>query len=149
MLCAVLCGAVRCCAVRCCAVRCGAVLCCAPPAGSAAPALAARLFTPKTPTFLLCSGADAEDPARFGLVAHTFAWLNATFPHPGHRLINAAVPATPSSYMSLCSAWHVPEDADLVFVEASGSVQAGSRVAAQLGSLPAWPAASLCLLPRP
>ncbi|KAL4856611.1 hypothetical protein ACK3TF_003052 [Chlorella vulgaris] len=46
-----------------------------------------------------------------------FAWLRASFPAANHTLLNRAVPATPSSYMSLCVSWHVPPDADLVIAE--------------------------------
>ena len=37
------------------------------------------------------------------------AWLRGTFPSANHTLVNSAVPGTPSTYMALCLAWHVPE----------------------------------------
>ncbi|PRW61115.1 hypothetical protein C2E21_0584 [Chlorella sorokiniana] len=55
-----------------------------------------------------------------------FAWLRAQFP-ANHTTVNGAVPATPSSYMSLCVHWHVPEEADLVIVEYNINDGAGDR----------------------
>ncbi|PRW59533.1 hypothetical protein C2E21_1609 [Chlorella sorokiniana] len=58
-----------------------------------------------------------EWPGTESWATHTFRWIKDTFPKAQHRLKNSAIPATPSSYMSLCSAWHVPDDVELVFVE--------------------------------
>lgn len=57
------------------------------------------------------------DPGKTDWAARVFQWVNATFPGAKHRFVNGAIPAAPSSYFSMCYAWHVPEDADLVFLE--------------------------------
>ncbi|KAL4427737.1 hypothetical protein ABPG75_001826 [Micractinium tetrahymenae] len=49
--------------------------------------------------------------------SRVLAWINATFPHPGHRLINSGVGGAISSYFALCTEWHAPSDSDLVFLE--------------------------------
>ena len=45
--------------------------------------------------------------------------MQSTFPAQGHKLINTAVPATTSSYISPCVTSLVPADVDLVIVEFS------------------------------
>lgn len=49
--------------------------------------------------------------------SRVLAWINATFPHPGHRLAKAGVGGAISSYFALCTELHAPLDTDLVFLE--------------------------------
>ncbi|KAI7842833.1 hypothetical protein COHA_003579 [Chlorella ohadii] len=44
------------------------------------------------------------------------AWLNATFPHPGHRIINHGLPAVTSALFAACYD-KVPEDTDLIILD--------------------------------
>ncbi|DBA66272.1 TPA: hypothetical protein ACH3X2_002527 [Trebouxia sp. C0005] len=46
-----------------------------------------------------------------------FDWLNATWPHPGHKFRNSCKPATPSMLFSFCLHNSVPDDTDLLFME--------------------------------
>lgn len=48
---------------------------------------------------------------------HVFQWLNSSFPQVEHRLFNGALPASTPAYVESCLSFHVPEAADLVFVE--------------------------------
>lgn len=51
-------------------------------------------------------------------VGQIFTWINTTFPHPDHKLHNGGVPATGSSFFSLCLKEHLMyEDADLIILE--------------------------------
>ena len=79
-----------------------------------------------------------------------------TFPNPGHRLINTAVPATTSSYISPCIHSLVPSDADLVIVEfsfndgeMSGWTQVFDAPIRQAGQHPlgSAPACAMCVFP--
>ena len=45
-----------------------------------------------------------------------FKFIREHFPHPEHVLHNGAIPATQSSYMSMCVNLHVPRNVDLVVV---------------------------------
>ncbi|KAI3430747.1 hypothetical protein D9Q98_009159 [Chlorella vulgaris] len=45
------------------------------------------------------------------------SWINSSFPHAGHRLMNHAMPASTSSYMAPCFECLVTQEADLVVVE--------------------------------
>ena len=44
----------------------------------------------------------------------TRRWIQSTFPHKDHRLLNEAIPATTSSYIAPCVLNMVPETVDLV-----------------------------------
>ena len=46
-----------------------------------------------------------------------FEWLNRTWPHPGHRRFNGAVPASTPAYVDGCLHFHLPKTADLAFIE--------------------------------
>ena len=46
-----------------------------------------------------------------------FDAIAARFPNPRHRYLNGAVGACGSSYFEACVDWHVPMDADVVFLE--------------------------------
>ena len=52
-----------------------------------------------------------------GWVSRIFTWLEETFPNPGHRLLNRAIPATTSGYISACVPDLVPDNVDLVILE--------------------------------
>lgn len=43
-------------------------------------------------------------------------WLNATWPHPGHRIVNQGLPAVTSALFAACYD-KVPEDSDLVVLD--------------------------------
>jgi hypothetical protein len=62
-------------------------------------------------------GHGASERGQTDFVAHVFKWINATFPHPKHQLLNRAISATPSTYFSLCLQWHVPPDVDMMLLE--------------------------------
>lgn len=67
-----------------------------------------------------CRGKHAPPGTDYG--ARFFSWLNATLPAapPGvHRCTNAAKPAHTSATFALCAGALVPQDADLVVLEAS------------------------------
>ena len=48
-----------------------------------------------------------------------FHWIQTTFPHPQHRLVNEAMPAVSSSYIAPCVEALVPGNTDLVIMEFS------------------------------
>ena len=60
-----------------------------------------------------------------GFLVRWFEWLNATWPHPQHRLINAAGDATSMSTIVPCLFSHLPSSFDLLFVE-GGSMFLGN-----------------------
>ena len=59
-------------------------------------------------------GARSNREAWSGLM---FDAIAARFPNPRHRYLNGAVGASGSSYFEACVDWHVPVDADIVFLE--------------------------------
>jgi len=52
-----------------------------------------------------------------GWASRVFEWVNTTFPHKEHRLLNKAIPAISSAYMAPCVQDIVPERTDIVFLE--------------------------------
>ena len=50
-------------------------------------------------------------------------WLQGRFPRSHVTHFNAAMPAVPPSYMQHCLRLHVPQDADLIFLEAATTVE--------------------------
>ena len=50
-------------------------------------------------------------------------WLQGRFPRSHVTHFNAAMPAVPPSYMQHCLRLHVPQDADLIFLEAANPVE--------------------------
>eukprot|EP00884_Botryococcus_braunii_P006900 jgi/Botrbrau1/16210/Bobra.314_2s0004.1 len=51
-------------------------------------------------------------------LSQMFMWLNASFPHPGHKFHNGAMPASESTFFATCLRDHLPhEDVDLVILE--------------------------------
>lgn len=65
--------------------------------------------------------------------SRVLAWINATFPHPGHRLAKAGVGGAISSYFALCTELHAPLDTDLVFLEASQTASQQPELGDMLG----------------
>ena len=61
-----------------------------------------------------------------GFLVRWFEWLNATWPHPEHTLINSARDANGLSPIVPCLFSHLPARADLVIVEA-GSIVPGNQ----------------------
>lgn len=49
--------------------------------------------------------------------SRVFHWIQATFPNKDHVLMNKAVPAVTSAYISPCVLNMVPENTDLVLME--------------------------------
>ena len=43
-----------------------------------------------------CRGQGADQIGASDYAAKVLAWINATFPHPGHHLSNGGIPAAPS-----------------------------------------------------
>lgn len=64
----------------------------------------------------ISAGHGVHDPGN-GWVSRVFTWLQETFPSAKHNLLNRAIPATTSGYISACMPELVPEDTDLVIVE--------------------------------
>lgn len=64
----------------------------------------------------ISAGHGVKDPGN-GWVARIFTWISETFPNTEHKLLNRAIPATTSGYVSACVPDLVPEDADLVILE--------------------------------
>lgn len=62
------------------------------------------------------AGHGLEDPAN-GWISRVFAWLETTFPTARHRLLNHAIPAVTSGYVSACVPDLLPPDVDLVLLE--------------------------------
>ena len=60
-----------------------------------------------------------------GFMVRWFEWLNATWPHPQHRLINAANDATSMSTIVPCLFSHLPTSFDLLLIE-GGSMFLGN-----------------------
>jgi uncharacterized membrane protein YgcG len=52
-----------------------------------------------------------------GWLVDLFHWINITWPHPGHRVVNCGEAATVIAYYSLCTASVVEPEADLIVVE--------------------------------
>ena len=50
-------------------------------------------------------------------VSRVYRWLNTTFPHPDHKFVTVALPATTSAYFAPCVNTALPNDTDLVLVE--------------------------------
>ena len=46
-----------------------------------------------------------------------YKWMNETFPHSEHRLLNFALPATTSAYFAPCITSLLPNSTDLVILE--------------------------------
>ncbi|KAL4444598.1 hypothetical protein ABPG77_002415 [Micractinium sp. CCAP 211/92] len=62
-------------------------------------------------------GQGARQPGVTDYASRALAWINATFPHPGHVLVRSGVGGAISSYFALCTELHMPSDADLVILE--------------------------------
>ena len=52
-----------------------------------------------------------------GFLVRWFEWFNATWPHPQHRIVNAAKDATSMETIVPCLFSHLPASFDLLFVE--------------------------------
>ena len=63
-----------------------------------------------------------------GWLVRFFYWVNATWPHPGHRLVNAGRAATPISSYALCTAQAIEPTADLVIIEPISTCHRGDGV---------------------
>ncbi|KAL4442042.1 hypothetical protein ABPG77_011303 [Micractinium sp. CCAP 211/92] len=61
-------------------------------------------------------GGSSHAPAR-AYVSRFFKWINTTFPHREHVLVNRAIPASTAFLFATCLSHHVPPDADLVTLE--------------------------------
>lgn len=72
------------------------------------------------------AGAGALSPAH-AYPARFMDWVNATFPHPGHQLVNRGIGATSSGIFALCAERMMPT----VRVQAGLAGSAG--LAARLG----------------
>ena len=66
---------------------------------------------------ITCGGNTYTEDQRW--INQVFQWINATWPHPEHKLTNACKPATPSMLFSFCMHQSVPDDTDLLFMEVS------------------------------
>ena len=64
---------------------------------------------------ITCGGNTYTEDQRW--INQVFQWINATWPHPEHKLTNACKPATPSMLFSFCMHQSVPDDTDLLFME--------------------------------
>ena len=67
---------------------------------------------------ITCGGNTYTEDQRW--INQVFQWINATWPHPEHKLTNACKPATPSMLFSFCMHQSVPDDTDLLFMEVRG-----------------------------
>lgn len=68
----------------------------------------------------IMAGGDIYHPRRNtdSFVGQVFTWIETTFPNKAHKLRNACLPATGSTYISICMHEHVKhEDVDLVILE--------------------------------
>ena len=88
-----------------------------------------------------------------GFLVRWFDVLNQTWPHAGHRLVNAAVDGTPMQALLPCLLSRIPDRVDLVLLEIASMADqlrltAIEGVARRLLSLPATPPA-LCFLTVP
>ena len=52
-----------------------------------------------------------------GFLVRWFEWLNSTWPHPQHRLVNSARDANSMATMVPCLFSHLPPSFDLLFIE--------------------------------
>ena len=64
----------------------------------------------------MSAGHGVVDPGN-GWVSRVFSWIEETFPGPKHRLLNRAIPATTSGYVSACVRELLPETTDLIILE--------------------------------
>ena len=64
---------------------------------------------------ITCGGNTYTEDQRW--INQVFQWINSTWPHPEHTLINACKPATPSMLFSFCMHQSVPDDTDLLLME--------------------------------
>ena len=64
----------------------------------------------------ISAGHGVVDPGN-GWVSRVFSWIEDTFPGPKHRLLNRAIPATTSGYISACVPELIPRTTDLVILE--------------------------------
>lgn len=64
----------------------------------------------------ISAGHGVADPEN-GWTSRVFKWLEQTFPNAGHTLLNHAIPAVTSGYVSACVPELVPHNTDLVLVE--------------------------------
>lgn len=62
------------------------------------------------------SGSGVQNPTN-SWAANFFAWINATFPHSDHVLVNNSTRGVTSGYVELCLHTYVIQDADLVVLE--------------------------------
>ena len=82
-------------------------------------------------------GRGASAFGRTDWVALVGAWLRGAFPAANHSMLNSAIPASPSEYISFCLQHYLPPQPDLVLVR---SAAAGGRAPAA-----ALPLQLLCL----
>ena len=73
---------------------------------------------------ITCGGNTYTEDQRW--INQVLQWINATWPHPEHKLKNACKPATPSMLFSFCMHQSVPDDTDLLFMEVREPARAGS-----------------------
>ncbi|KAH7097130.1 hypothetical protein BKA62DRAFT_717387 [Auriculariales sp. MPI-PUGE-AT-0066] len=64
-----------------------------------------------------------------------FDWINATWPHEGHRYVDGSVGARGSNYFKFCHIEHLPQDADIVVLELSLNDEAKEDHAKNLESM--------------
>ena len=79
-------------------------------------------------------GRGASAFGRTDWVALVGAWLRGAFPGANHSMLNSAIPASPSEYISFCLQRCLPPQPDLVLV--SSAAAAGGRAPAFALPLP-------------
>ncbi|PSC75343.1 hypothetical protein C2E20_1137 [Micractinium conductrix] len=84
--------------------------------------LAARLLSGEAITAVTIGGSvtlgrGASDEAATSYAALFFRYLNETFPHRDHQLLNKAISATTSAIFAACTESILPQDTDLAVVE--------------------------------
>ena len=93
----------------------------------------------------LTMGRGASAFGRTDWVALVGSWLRGAFPGANHSMLNSAIPASPSEYISFCLQHYLPPQPDLVLVSSAAAVRLPLSVPlplplpqAQMGSVALW-----------
>eukprot|EP00887_Chlorella_sp_A99_P003010 scaffold9.g3010.t1 len=65
------------------------------------------------------AGAGVGNNLQWAYVSRFLSWINSTFPHPQHRLLNQGVAASTTGLYAVCTSAMVNENADLLVIEST------------------------------